>query len=446
MAYSVPDLPYDYDALEPHIDEATMRVHHDKHHQAYVDKANAALEGTEWADRDVEDVLRDLSSLPADKQGPVRNNGGGHYNHSLFWQMLSPDGGGEPQGELGAAIDQKFGSFDAFKEEFKEAGIAQFGSGWAWLVHDGSGLAVVNTANQDSPVSAADAAAGLRRLGARLLPQVPKQTPRLHRRLLERRQLGLRREAPRRGAAEPSRRLAPPAAPPRAGGAARRPSLGGDQAHRVLGLGGDRQARVDAGVGRHRGAVGDQQVLVAKDAVGGVDDAADRVGADHRAAEDVGGGGNVLDRLGERALGDAAGPFRKPARRLRRRPGCRSGWAARGPARSAGARRCRRACAWGSGASRRRRSASRAGSRCAATTGRGTPSAPSATGGGASPAIHFSGRVSRVPGPAIAVKVSAHHVTRLAVGDDLDVGVGVGVDARGDRHRAAEVALVVAAR
>ena len=96
MAYSVPDLPYAYDALEPHIDEATMKVHHDKHHQAYVDKANAALEGTEWADRDVEEVLRNLSSLPDDKQGPVRNNAGGHYNHSLFWQMLSPDGGGEP--------------------------------------------------------------------------------------------------------------------------------------------------------------------------------------------------------------------------------------------------------------------------------------------------------------------------------------------------------------
>jgi Fe-Mn family superoxide dismutase len=153
MAFSVPDLPYAYDALEPHIDEATMRVHHDKHHQAYVDKANQALEGTEWADREVEDVLRNLSSLPEDKQGPVRNNGGGHYNHTLFWQMLSPDGGGEPSGELGSAIGEKFGSFDSFKEEFKAAGIARFGSGWAWLVKDDSGLAVVSTANQDSPVS-----------------------------------------------------------------------------------------------------------------------------------------------------------------------------------------------------------------------------------------------------------------------------------------------------
>jgi superoxide dismutase, Fe-Mn family len=153
MAFSVPDLPYAYDALEPHIDEATMRVHHDKHHQAYVDKANAALEGTEWADREVEDVLRNLSSLPGDAQGPVRNNAGGHYNHSLFWQMLSPDGGGEPDGDLGAAIADTFGSFDSFKDEFKAAGIARFGSGWAWLVKDSSGLAVVSTPNQDSPVS-----------------------------------------------------------------------------------------------------------------------------------------------------------------------------------------------------------------------------------------------------------------------------------------------------
>ncbi|HET8639917.1 MAG TPA: superoxide dismutase [Solirubrobacterales bacterium] len=153
MAFSVPDLPYAYDALEPHIDEATMRVHHDKHHQAYVDKANDALAGTEWADSDVEDVLKSLSSLPNDKQGPVRNNAGGHYNHTLFWQMLSPDGGGEPGGDLGAAIAEKFGSLDSFKEEFKAAGLARFGSGWAWLVHDGSGLAVVSTPNQDSPVS-----------------------------------------------------------------------------------------------------------------------------------------------------------------------------------------------------------------------------------------------------------------------------------------------------
>ena len=199
MAFSVPDLPYAYDALEPHIDEATMKVHHDKHHQAYVDKANAALEGTEWADKDVEEVLRNLSSLPDDKQAPVRNNGGGHYNHTLFWQMLSPDGGGEPGGEVGSAIDDAFGSFDSFKDEFKEAGITQFGSGWAWLVHDGSGpRRGQNREPGLARLQRPDAAARLRRLGARLLPQVPEQAPRLHRRLLERRQLGLRRAAPRR--------------------------------------------------------------------------------------------------------------------------------------------------------------------------------------------------------------------------------------------------------
>jgi len=153
MAYEVPDLPYAYDALEPHIDEATMKVHHDKHHQAYVDKANAALEGTEWADSDIEDVIKSLGSLPADKQGPVRNNAGGHHNHSLFWQMMSPDGGGAPSGELAEAIDSAFGSFDDFKGQFKNGGIGQFGSGWVWLVHDGSGLAVVSTPNQDSPLS-----------------------------------------------------------------------------------------------------------------------------------------------------------------------------------------------------------------------------------------------------------------------------------------------------
>jgi Fe-Mn family superoxide dismutase len=153
MAYEVPDLPYDYNALEPHIDEATMRVHHDKHHQAYVDKANAALEGTEWADKDVNEVLQNLSSLPQDKQTAVRNNGGGHSNHTFFWQIMSPDGGGEPSGDLASAIDEKFGSFSDFQEELKNAGVGQFGSGWAWLIHDGSGLAVVSTPNQDTPIS-----------------------------------------------------------------------------------------------------------------------------------------------------------------------------------------------------------------------------------------------------------------------------------------------------
>jgi len=153
MAYEVPPLPYDYAALEPHIDEATMKVHHDKHHQAYVDKANAALEGTDFDGKPIEEVLKDLDSLPSDKHGPVRNNGGGHYNHSLFWESMSPDGGGEPEGALGEAIASAFGSFDDFKTKVKETGVGQFGSGWAWLVHDGSGLAVVGSANQDSPIS-----------------------------------------------------------------------------------------------------------------------------------------------------------------------------------------------------------------------------------------------------------------------------------------------------
>ena len=154
MAYSVPALPYDYNALEPHIDEQTMRIHHDKHHQAYVDKVNAALDGSEWADASIADIVRDLDKLPADKQGPVRNNGGGHLNHSMFWASMGPSKGGAPTGALAAAIDAAFGSFDAFKEAFKNAGINQFGSGWAWLVKDSSGaLKVMSTANQDNPLT-----------------------------------------------------------------------------------------------------------------------------------------------------------------------------------------------------------------------------------------------------------------------------------------------------
>ncbi len=153
MSYTVPPLPYDYNALEPHIDEATMRVHHDKHHQAYVDKANAALEGTEFTDKPVEELIKNLGSLPADKQGPLRNNGGGHYNHSLFWEWMAPGAGGEPTGALAQAIDSAFGSFDDFKAKFKDGGVNQFGSGWSWLVHDGSGLALVSTPNQNNPLT-----------------------------------------------------------------------------------------------------------------------------------------------------------------------------------------------------------------------------------------------------------------------------------------------------
>jgi Fe-Mn family superoxide dismutase len=153
MAFSVPDLPYAFDALEPHIDALTMEIHHDKHHATYVTNANAALEGTEWADTPVEELLKNLSALPADKQGPVRNNAGGHYNHSLFWESMGPDKGGEPSGALGDAISSTFGSFADFQSQLKAAGLARFGSGWSWLVHNGSGLAVVSTPNQDSPIS-----------------------------------------------------------------------------------------------------------------------------------------------------------------------------------------------------------------------------------------------------------------------------------------------------
>ena len=153
MAFEVPALPYAYDALEPHIDETTMQIHHDKHHQAYVDKLNAAVEGTDDANSSIEELISGLSTLPAEIQGPVRNNGGGHLNHSLFWESMSADGGGAPDGDLAAAIDDAFGSFEAFKEAFEAAGVGQFGSGWAWLVADGDGVAVVSTANQDSPLT-----------------------------------------------------------------------------------------------------------------------------------------------------------------------------------------------------------------------------------------------------------------------------------------------------
>ncbi len=153
MAYTVPPLPYAYDALEPHIDKATMEFHHDKHHQAYVDKANAALEGTEWAEKPVEEVLQNLDSL-GDKKGPVKNNGGGHYNHSLFWESMLPVRRRRARAATSAsAIDAAFGSFSDFQAKLKETGVNQFGSGWSWLVHDGSGLAIVGSANQDTPIS-----------------------------------------------------------------------------------------------------------------------------------------------------------------------------------------------------------------------------------------------------------------------------------------------------
>jgi Fe-Mn family superoxide dismutase len=157
MAFEVPPLRYDYGALEPHIDEQTMRLHHDKHHQAYVDKANAALEGTEHAQESAERILTILDELPEDKRMVVRNNLGGHVNHALFWEIMGPDGGGEPDGELAQAIDDTFGSFAELKQMVNDAGVNRFGSGWTWLVHDGTGLTVYSTPNQDSPLMNGDA-------------------------------------------------------------------------------------------------------------------------------------------------------------------------------------------------------------------------------------------------------------------------------------------------
>ena len=151
MAYSLPDLPYAYNALEPHIDARTMEIHHSKHHNGYVTNVNAALEGT-GIDKSVEDLVSDLNAVPEDKRGAVRNNGGGHANHSLYWTVMSPDGGGEPSGELADAINSEFGSFDGFKEKFAAAAATRFGSGWAWLSVDGGKLVVESTSNQDSPL------------------------------------------------------------------------------------------------------------------------------------------------------------------------------------------------------------------------------------------------------------------------------------------------------
>lgn len=154
MSYSLPDLPYAYDALEPHIDAKTMEIHHSKHHAAYISKANAALEGhSDLAAKSIEDLVSDLSAVPEAIRGAIRNNGGGHANHSLFWTVMSPSGGGAPNGDLGDAINSTFGSLDAFKEQFSNAAATRFGSGWAWLSVDGGKLVVESTPNQDTPLS-----------------------------------------------------------------------------------------------------------------------------------------------------------------------------------------------------------------------------------------------------------------------------------------------------
>jgi superoxide dismutase, Fe-Mn family len=153
MAFTVPELPYPYDALEPHISEEIMRIHRDKHHQAYVDKANAALAGTEWEALSPEEILTSLDDLPADLRATVRDNVGGHYNHSLFWRAMKPDGGGQPRGKLLGAIKDAFGNFKVFKDTLRAAAMSQFGSGWAWLVDDGARVFIVTTSNQETPVS-----------------------------------------------------------------------------------------------------------------------------------------------------------------------------------------------------------------------------------------------------------------------------------------------------
>ena len=156
MPFSLPDLPYAHDALEPTIDARTMEIHHGKHYQAYVDNANKALDGTEWANASVDSVLASVAAMPEEIQAAVRNNAGGHANHSLFWEIMSPDGGGEPEGELKAAIDDLWGSTGGLKEAINDAGVKRFGSGWTWLIWDGTGLAVKSTPNQDSPVLDSD--------------------------------------------------------------------------------------------------------------------------------------------------------------------------------------------------------------------------------------------------------------------------------------------------
>lgn len=154
MAFTLPSLPYDFNALEPHIDARTMEIHHGKHHQAYVNNLNTAIEKhPELADKSLEDLLKDLNAVPEDIRTAVRNNGGGHFNHSMFWEIMSPNGGGEPTGALADAINKAFGDFATFKEKFAAAAAGQFGSGWAWLIKEGDGVAIVATPNQDNPIS-----------------------------------------------------------------------------------------------------------------------------------------------------------------------------------------------------------------------------------------------------------------------------------------------------
>ena len=153
MAFTLPALPYDFSALEPHIDAKTMEIHHGKHHQTYVNNLNAAIEkAPELASKSIEDLMRNVNSLPEAVRAPIRNNGGGHWNHSMFWQIMAPKAGGEPGGNLGVAIKSAFGDFAKFREQFSAAGVGRFGSGWAWLINSGGKLSIASTPNQDNPL------------------------------------------------------------------------------------------------------------------------------------------------------------------------------------------------------------------------------------------------------------------------------------------------------
>lgn len=191
MAYTLPKLSYAYDALEPHIDAATMEIHHTKHHQTYINNVNAALEGTEYADLPVEELVKKLKSLPENLQGPVRNNGGGHANHSLFWTVMAPNAGGNPVGDVAKAIDKDLGGFDKFKDAFTKAALTRFGSGWAWLsVTPDKKVVVESTGNQDSPLMEGNTPHPRPgRVGTRVLPEVPEPPSGIHRRVLQRHRL-----------------------------------------------------------------------------------------------------------------------------------------------------------------------------------------------------------------------------------------------------------------
>ncbi len=201
MAHELPALPYGYDALEPTIDKQTMTLHHDMHHGAYVKNLNAAIEKhPDLASKSAEDLIRNLNAIPEDIRAAVRNNGGGHVNHTMFWKIMKPKGGGEPNGAIAEVIKKTFGNFKDFQTKFNDAGVKQFGSGWVWLAGKSGGeVQILTTPNQDNPISQ-----GLyphlrqRRLGARLLPEIQQPPPRISRRLVERRQLGRDQQALRR--------------------------------------------------------------------------------------------------------------------------------------------------------------------------------------------------------------------------------------------------------